>query len=401
MIRIGLVIQTEFKPCRDMMLSLMDFAGTHPEVRLRLFHASPATTEENLAEFASLNLDGLFLCGLAKDLVYRFLKTSPDHPPLALCVYTLPTDTDLDDFGPGVTVIVDNAAIGRQAADFLLDRGLSHFAFFGSQARRESIAGEQRCAAFGARIRAVLGERGTFTQWFMGVQMPNGDYWDPGGEDIERWVSSLPLPCGVFVNGDREAFILERVCLRLGIDIPGQMEILGFNNTSVLCERARPTLTSLELDYGACAEAAIRMLLALIADPDLPREYRSSRVSTCQLAERGSTSVSRNRGNLVTRAREYIRVHACEGIGVPDIVAHLRVSRRLLEKLMREATGHTPLELIQSVRLDSCRHLLETTNLPITEILQRSGYPLTANPSRVFRDAFGMSMKAYRDAHRR
>ena len=401
MIRIGIVVQTESKPCRDMMLGLMDFLGTHPEVRIRLFHASPATTVENLAAFASFGLDGLFLCGLAKDLVYRFLKICPDHPPVALCVYTLPADTDFDDYSPGVVVIVDNAAIGRQAADFLLNRGLSNFAFFGSQARRENIAGELRCAAFGARIRAVLGERGTFAQWFMGTQMPNGDYWDPDGEDVGRWVSSLPLPCGVFANGDREAFILERVCLRLGIDIPGQMEILGFNNTNALCERAKPPLTSLELDYGPCAESAITMLLALIANPALPREDRISRVSTCRLAERGSTSVSRNRGNIVTRAREYIRVHACEGIGVPDVVNHLGVSRRLLEKLMREATGHTPLELIQAVRLDSCRHLLETTSLPITEVLQRSGYPLTANPNRVFRAAFGMSMTAYRAAHRR
>ena len=401
MIHIGMVIQTESKPCRDVMLSLMDFAGTHPDVRLRLFHASPATTVENLATFASFGFDGLFLCGLAKDVVYGFLKSCPNHPPLALCVYTLPADTDFADFGPGVTVIVDNAAIGHQAADFLLDRGLSNFAFFGSMARRESIAGELRCVAFEARIHAVLGERGAFTRWFMGTQMPNGDYLDPKGEDVEHWVSSLPLPCGVFANGDREAYILERVCLRLGIDIPGQMEILGINNANMLCERAKPTLTSLELDYYACAESAITMLLALIADPALPHERRIARVSTCRIIERGSTSVSRNRGNIVTRAREYIRVHACEGIGVPEVVDHLGVSRRLLEKLIREATGQTPLELIQSVKLDSCRHLLETTNLPIAELLERSGYPLTANPGRVFRNAFGMSMKAYRDAHRR
>ena len=401
MIRIGIVIQTEFKPCRDMMLGVMNFLETHPEVSLRLFHASPATTVENLAKFASFDLDGLFLCGLAKDLVYRFLESCPDHPPVSVCVYTLPADTDFNDYGPGVVVIVDNAAIGCQAADFLLDRGLSNFAFFGSLTRRESIAGELRCAAFGARIRAVLGERGTFTQWFMGTQMPNGDYWDPEGEEVGRWVSSLPLPCGVFTNGDREAFLLERVCLRLGIDIPGQMEILSINNSNGLCEQAKPPLTSLELDYGACAQSVITMLLELIADPNLPRERRVDRVSTCRLVERGSTSVSRNRGNLVTRAREYIRVHACEGIGVRDVVEHLGVSRRLLEKLVRESTGRTLLELMQPVKLESCRHLLETTNLPITEVVQRSGYSLTSHPGRLFHKTYGMSMKAWRAAHRR
>ncbi len=186
--------------------------------------------------------------------------------------------------------------------------------------------------------------------------------------------------------------------IRIGLVI--QTEILGINNSNDLCERVKPPLTSLELDYGACAESAIQMLLELIADPALPREDRSSKVSTCRLAERGSTSVSRNRGNIVTRAREYIRLHACEGIGVPEVVAHIGVSRRLLEKLIREATGQSPLELIQLIKLDSCRHLLETTNLPVTEVLQLSGYPLTANPSRLFRKTFGMTMSDYRATHR-
>ena len=118
-------------------------------------------------------------------------------------------------------------------------------------------------------------------------------------------------------------------------------------------------------------------------------------------AERGSTSVSRNRGRVATRAREYIRLHACEGIGIPDVVAHVGVSRRLLETLVRESTGRSLLGLIQQIRLESCCFLLETTNLPVSEVQQRSGYHLTANPGRVFRKAFGMSMSEYRAAHRR
>ena len=401
MIRIGMVFGTEVKPSRDVMLDLVDAMRPRQNIALRLFHASLATTAENLAAFVATGIDGLILCDLARDTFFRFLQLYPDHPPVVPCLYTTPEKVLLDGIRPGGVVVLDNASIGRQAADFLLDRGLRNFAFLASMVRRESISGEQRCAGFESRVRAVLGEEATFSRWTMGTQMPNGDYWDPDWAEVKQWVSSLPRPCGLFVNGDREAFALTRLCRSLAIEIPAQLELLSINNAHGFCERAQPTLTSLEPDHRAFAESALKMLLALIADPALPRERCSVSISACRVVERGSTSVSRNRGKVATRAREYIRLHACEGIGVPEIVAHLGISRRLLETLMREATGRSPLELIQEIRLASCRHLLETTNLPITEVVTRSGYALTANPGRIFRKAFGMSMKAYRDAHRR
>ena len=400
MTRIGMVIGTETKPSRDVMLGLVDFARTRPDLDLRLFHASIATTAENVAAFVATGVDGLVFCDTYREVLFPFFRLCPNHPPVVPCLYTLPTEEEMEAAAPCGAVVLDNEAIGRQAADFLLDFGLSHFAFLGSWVRRESICAEQRGAAFEKRLREVQGEGASLSRLFMGTHMPNGDYWDPDEEELARWVSSLSYPCGVFVNGDREAFKLTTVCRRLGIEVPGELEVLSINNAPGLCERSQPTLTSLEPDYRACAEAAIELVLALIANPALPRERRYIKMTKCDLVERGSTSTGRNRGNVVTRAREYIRLHACEGIGVPDVVSHVGVSRRLLETLMREDFGRSPLECIQEVRLQSCRHLLETTNLPITEVLQQSGYPLTANPGRVFRKAFGMSMRAYRAAHR-
>ena len=398
--RIGMVIGTETKPCRDVVLGIVDQVRSNPELRLRFFHASQATSSDNIAAFASTGVDGVVFCGLPRDVFDRFLAICPDHVPLVLCLYTLPNESDFQNLGWGGAVVINNESIGRRAADFFLDRGLRNFAFLSSFTRREFISGVQRRAAFEKRVRAALGTTLSYAHWTMGSQMPNGDYWDPDEGEMERWVSSLALPCGVFVNGDREALALTRVCGRLGLEVPEKLEILSINNAHGFCERAQPALSSLEPDYRQCAGTAVKMLLELMDDPSLPRGRRLVRISACQLVERGSTSVGRNRGRLVTRAREFIRLHACDGIGVPDVVAALGVSRRLLEKVLREATGQSPLQLIQETRLESCRHLLETTRLSVTEVLKRSGYPLTASPPRLFRKTFGMTMTAYRAAHR-
>ena len=398
---IGMVIGTETKPPRDVLLGLADFARSRPDLDLRLFHSSIVTTAENVAEFVDTGVDGLVFCDTYREVLFPFFKMRPNHPPVVPCLYTVPTEEEMEIAAPCGAVVMDNAHIGRRAADFLLYFGLSHFAFLDSRVRRESICAEQRWAAFEARLREALGGEGTVSRWTMGEQRPNGDYWDPPEGEIARWVSSLPLPCGVFVNGDREAFKLTTVCRRIGIDVPGQLEVLSINNAHGFCERSQPALTSVEPDYRACAEVAIGIVLALIDNPNLPRERRYVTMSKCRLVERGSTSVDRNRGNVATRAREFIRLHACEGINVPDVVRHLGVSRRLLETLVRDTTGKSPLKLIQETRLEMCKRLLKTTNLPVTEILERSGYPLTSNPGRVFRKTVGMTMSEYRAAHRR
>ena len=401
MIRIGMVVSTEIKPTRDMMMGLVDFVYTRPDIELRLFHVTIATTPENIAAFVATGVDGLVFCGVPRETLFRYYRLFPDHPPVVACLYTVPPEEEVASIGVAGVVILDNAAIGRQAADFFLGRGLRNFAFLGSLIRRESLAGDYRSAAFEARLRNALGTDVTFSRWTLGTRLPNGDYWDTDSSEMMRWIASLPLPCGVFANGDREACMLTSVCRRMNIDIPDRLEILGVNNASGFCERSNPPLSSLEPDYRACAEKAIEMLLALIDDPSLPLERRYVKLAQCKLVERGSTSVDRNRGNVVTRAREFIRLHACRGIGVPDVAAHVGVSRRLLESRMRATTGQSMLELIQKVRLESCRHLLETTNLPVAEVQQRSGYRMTANPGRVFRKVYGMSMSDYRAAHRR
>ena len=101
-----------------------------------------------------------------------------------------------------------------------------------------------------------------------------------------------------------------------------------------------------------------------------------------------------------TRAfRSLIRRHACEGIGVPDVVAQVGVSRRLLEKRVREATGGSVLDMIQKVRLENVCRLLVNTTLPISDITTNSGYEATSNLSHLFRRTYGMSMRDYRARH--
>ena len=387
--RIGLVINTAIKPSRDVHLGVVNCLHSSLEARPLLFVAGSGTSPENIKKFAENDLDGMIFCGLRRDIAVEFGKIMPDHPPVVLCTYAPLTAEELS--------ILDNAAIGVQAADFFIEHGHTNFAFLAANVYRERIAGEIRCEAFRKRVTERLGIHATFAKCMVGIVTENEDFWELGSGDTETWIKSLPRPCGLLVNGDRESANVLFICKRLGIMVPDDIEILSINNSRGFCEQARPTITSLFPDNARCAREAVNMLMALIANPNLPQEKLKLMVSSCRLVERGTTSGELRFGHVVTQAREFITANACKGISVSDVVKEVGISRRLLEKRVREATGHSVLDMIQKVRLDNVCHLLKTTVMPIAEVTVRSGYELTSNLSRLFHRTFGMSMREYRN----
>ena len=395
---IGMVINTATKPSRDVMLGIMDDVLDRPDVVPRLFHASPATTAKNIVTFIESGVDGLIFSGVRKDIVLSFAKAMPNHPPAVVVTNLAVSEADLEKIGVGGFVMLDNAKIGRMAADMFLEHGLRNFAFFGSNGYREMMAGEIRCEAFRRRLEEKLGGEMSFSLKMSGTLADNEDFWVGTYDEVLAFMKSLPLPCGLLTNGDREAFGLADICHRLHIKVPDQVEILGVNNSFGLCDRARPAISSIFPDNEACAKKAVEMVLALIRNPILPKDWRRMKVDTHQLVERGSTSNGRDYGHIAARARAYIQANACSGIGVRDVVASLGVSQRTLEQRVRDATGKSVMAMIQSVRMEKICHLLKTTKLPISEIAELGGYRKTVTLGPIFRKQFGMSMRQYRAA---
>ena len=396
--RIGIVINTAVKPSRDIMLGLMDRLHSSSYGKPLLFLAGNGTSPANLKSFVESGLDGMIFCGVRRDILLEFARLVPERPPVVLCTYAPLTEEERDVLGHGGEVVLDNKSIGAQAADFFIGHGLRNFAFLAANVYRERIAGEIRCDAFRRRIDECLGSNHAFSKYMVGVVTENEDYWELGNGDTEAWIRKLPRPCGVLVNGDREAANFLAICKRFGIKVPDDLEVLGINNSHGFCEQARPAISSLCPDLARCAKEAVDMLMALTADPAMPRERRRVMVASCRLVERGSTS-NGEYGHVVARAREYIQKNACSGIDVSDVVRYVDVSRRLLEKRVRDVTGQSVLDMIQGVKLENVCRLLATTSLPIAEVTTRSGYEQTSNLTKLFRKKFGMSMRDYRLQH--
>ena len=153
-------------------------------------------------------------------------------------------------------------------------------------------------------------------------------------------------------------------------------------------------------DYGRGKPApdgflkAAEMLDKLLRGRKPP--LRTIRVGGTHLFERESSAHIPPATTLVENAREYIREHACEGIGAIDVIRHVGTSRSLLELRFRQVCGKSILEDILDVRLAEVRRQLEKTNRSILQIGRDCGFKAPNYLKRLFRNRFGTSMRDYR-----
>jgi transcriptional regulator GlxA family with amidase domain len=80
----------------------------------------------------------------------------------------------------------------------------------------------------------------------------------------------------------------------------------------------------------------------------------------------------------VAKAAAWARPRLSEGIGVKELAGHVGQSPRTFSRRVTAATGLSPVQFLQRLKVERAIELIETTALPFEEIAYRVGY---ADPS--------------------
>ncbi|MBR1609326.1 MAG: helix-turn-helix transcriptional regulator [Kiritimatiellae bacterium] len=118
-------------------------------------------------------------------------------------------------------------------------------------------------------------------------------------------------------------------------------------------------------------------------------------------AERRSTCDASRSGERVNRARNFIRLHATEGIAPPDVARHVGGTLRYLESGFRTVLGTTVKAELREARLQAAVRLLEDIETPLGEIAARVCFGTSGGLMNAFRRRFGCSMHEWRSIRRR
>jgi LacI family transcriptional regulator len=287
------------------------------------------------------------------------------------------------------SVTVDNVQVAKLAAQHLRERGLREFAFCG-RLPGTSPALDQR----GDNFRLLVERGGQACHVFPADRLPSDPSWEQEQEFLTAWVESLPKPIGIMACDDARGLQVLDACRRCGATVPDDVAVIGVDNDEALCQLATPPLSSVDVNAEGMGYEAAALLERLMAGRKAPA--RPVRVPPRGVVARASTDLAASEDEDVSRAVQFIRDHACTGLQVVDVLAHLRMSRASLQQRMKQSTGRTVHQEIQRVRLDRVKDLLVSSPKTIKQVARESGFSSVQYMTRVFRAVTGETPACYR-----
>jgi transcriptional regulator GlxA family with amidase domain len=100
--------------------------------------------------------------------------------------------------------------------------------------------------------------------------------------------------------------------------------------------------------------------------------------------------------DVIKKAQAYIESKVNEKISVEDLSSKFAVGRRNFDRRFIKATGNTPVEYTQRVKIESAKKAFETTRKTINEVMYEVGYADVKAFREVFRKITGLSPLEYR-----
>jgi LacI family transcriptional regulator len=196
-------------------------------------------------------VDGIIVMGIEPDpSVTKRLRRR--HMPTVLL------DRASSDF---THVTVDDEAGGRMLAEHMIAQGARSFAFVSPAPPdvEHVTSGELRARGF----RGVVRDAGlTDVTWLIAKDSVDG------GREAATDVVAMPaLPDAIFAVHDRLAAGLLGGLRDVGVRVPGDVMLAGYDDTDVA---AAMSVTTVRQPFEASGHAAAQALLELLAEPDAP-----------------------------------------------------------------------------------------------------------------------------------
>lgn len=289
-------------------------------------------------------------------------------------------------------VTIDSVAIGRLAAEHLIDCGLQHFAFRGDPSYENSVWQHQgfteRLAQDGFECIEMAGKNDLIQNWSFQDELA----------DTHEWLDKLPRPVGVYAFTSGVARRVVEACRRAGVRVPEDVAVVAGDNDEMICMTSRPELSGVELGGQRVGYRAAEVLDGLMSGNPFT-ESRDLIEPVGVVARRSSDMLAVEDEHLST-ALEFVRRRACDGICVEDVLMEVPISRRSLEKKFLAALGRSPSKEIRRVQMERAKQLLAHTDWSMAKIAEVAGFANAMRFSANFRHHVGLSPTEYRGSTR-
>lgn len=281
------------------------------------------------------------------------------------------------------SVLSDDEACGRMAAQYLIDRGYENFAVSGSDARfsakRENgFRAELKQQGYGAKsVEHALGDEA----------------------ELSEWLLQQARPLAVYCSSDRRGASFLEAAYLAKLRVPEDLAVLGTGDHVHLCELCSPRLSSVDCDMERRGYEAAELLNQLMAGLEISGGM--SGVPPAGVVTRSSTDCYTFDDTALVKALRFIRENAHLSIKVSDVVKAAGVSRRSLENRFSREFRHSVHEEIWNVHFKLAKQLLITTDHDLKTVASMSGFSSASGLVNCFKERTGLTPRTYRAENRR
>jgi LacI family transcriptional regulator len=282
---------------------------------------------------------------------------------------------------------------GRIGAEYFLKKGFKNFAFYGF---KNIVWSRERSEGFEKRIK----EAGFSVHYFEHKRSRSMDLWYYKPSALSRWLKSLPKPIALMTCDDNQGLHITEAAKHAGVRVPEDVAVLGVDNDESICFLSDPPLSSISLDVEKGGYDTAKLIQKMI----LNRKKNSNIsivVKPTRIITRASTDFYASNDKQIVAALKFIHQNREQNLRVEEVLGHVPLSRRTLEKRFLQITGSPVYKYIFNLRIEKFVEMLIETDLSVTQIAQGLGLEDTKNIARQFKLIKGISPLEYRSKYGR
>jgi LacI family transcriptional regulator len=157
------------------------------------------------------------------------------------------------------SVLVKNFEAGYQITNYLIEQGHRHLAFVGAFEKSHPSFGDRRSGF----LQALRDQE--ISEYYIG----DCSYNDPRAvfETLRQMRQEAPEITAIMACNDKVAIELIQSANELGITVPGEISITGFDNIT-LADSIIPSLTTMNVDKVSLGRLAVELLLYRLRFPE-------------------------------------------------------------------------------------------------------------------------------------
>jgi LacI family transcriptional regulator len=285
-------------------------------------------------------------------------------------------------------VATDHLASAKLAAEYFLQRGFKHFAYFGLigldyiKAHREMFAETVKASGGDFTWLAVKPMAGTEPDWRLDLK------------SMGEWLAKQPRPLAVLCWNASSAREIVFACHEVGLLVPEEVAVLSQANDEALCETSLVPISGVNVSGAGIGFQAAAQLDRMMDGKKT--SVRPILIAPTSVVTRQSTDTLAVGDAALVKALSYLRSQPGRNLRVSELALQAGVSRRLLERKFLEVLHRTPAEEIRRQHLEHARRLLVETTLPLTQVAELAGFSSQVYFTDVFRRHFAVTPLRYR-----